>query len=123
MRSGCRHGRPIGEGGGFGKGNIYGRAEQVQSRRKRVENEIICHNISSRPLEWRVAQLQALLRYVDGVFRKAIEDALIRCYDENEDLFAEALAKDLRKPRQEAVMLEVTISNPRFQRIVFRLNS
>ena len=32
----------------------------------------------------------------------------IRCYDENEDLFAEALAKDLRKPRQEAVMFEVT---------------
>jgi len=45
----------------------------------------------SRPLEWRVTQLQALLR----------------CYDENEDLFAEALAKDLRKPRQEAVMFEV----------------
>ena len=36
---------------------------------------------------------------------------LNRCYDENEDLFAEALAKDLRKPRQEAVMFEVTISN------------
>ena len=42
---------------------------------------------------------------------------LIRCYDENEDLFAEALAKDLRKPRQEAVMFEVKISNHRFKEL------
>ena len=58
----------------------------------------------------------------------------IRCYDENEDLFAEALAKDLRKPRQEAVMFEVTNSIlctvPTFDikmkislKIVYRLNS
>ena len=61
----------------------------------------IYHTIKCRPLEWRVAQLQALLR----------------CYDENEDLFAEALAKDLRKPRQEAVMFEVKISNHRFKEL------
>ena len=28
-------------------------------------------------------------------------------YDENESLFCEALAKDLRKPKQEALSLEV----------------
>ena len=67
----------------------------------------IYHTIKCRPLEWRVAQLQALLR----------------CYDENEDLFAEALAKDLRKPRQEAVMFEVTIMVRISHGFVFRLSS
>ena len=116
MVSGCRHGRPIGEGGGFSKGNLHGRAEQVQSSWKRVENEIICNGISCRPLEWRVAQLQALLRYATCSW-KSKTYPVNRCYDENEDLFAEALAKDLRKPRQEAVMFEVTFSNHSFKEL------
>lgn len=45
----------------------------------------------TRPQQWRKAQLQGLLRM----------------YDENESLFCEALAKDLRKPKQEALSLEV----------------
>jgi len=45
----------------------------------------------TRPIDWRIQQLQAL----------------IRMYDENESLFCDALAKDLRKPKQEAVSLEV----------------
>ena len=40
-----------------------------------------------------------------GIVTSSVES--LRCYNENEDLFAEALAKDLRKPRQEAVMFEV----------------
>jgi hypothetical protein len=46
---------------------------------------------TTRPLAWRVGQLQALLAM----------------YNENEELLCAALGQDLRKPKQEAVALEV----------------
>lgn len=49
------------------------------------------HSGRSRPVAWRRGQLQALLRF----------------YDENEAVLCEAVAKDFRKPRQEAIMFEV----------------
>jgi len=51
------------------------------------------HSGRSRPVAWRRGQLQALLRF----------------YDENEAVLCEAVAKDFRKPRQEAIMFEVSI--------------
>lgn len=45
----------------------------------------------TRSVDWRVVQLKGLLQM----------------YDENEDRFALAMKQDLRKPRQEAVMLEI----------------
>ena len=45
----------------------------------------------TRPVEWRVKQLEGLLRMMD----------------ENEKIICEALHKDLRKPRQESMALEI----------------
>ena len=45
----------------------------------------------TRPVEWRVKQLEGLLRMMD----------------ENEKIICEALYKDLRKPRQESMALEI----------------
>lgn len=45
----------------------------------------------TKPIEWRVKQLKSLLRM----------------YEENEAIFTEALHKDLRKPRWEAVGAEI----------------
>lgn len=45
----------------------------------------------TKPIEWRVKQLKGLLRM----------------YEENEAIFTEALHKDLRKPRWEAVGAEI----------------
>ena len=42
-------------------------------------------------MEWRVKQLEALLKMMD----------------ENEEIISEALYKDLRKPRQESICLEI----------------
>ena len=45
----------------------------------------------TKPIEWRIQQLKGLLRM----------------YEENETIFAEALHKDLRKPKFEAVLAEI----------------
>ena len=45
----------------------------------------------TRPVEWRVKQLEALLKMMD----------------ENEKIICEALYKDLRKPKQESMALEI----------------
>ena len=45
----------------------------------------------TRPIEWRIQQLKGLLRM----------------YEENEAIFTEALHKDLRKPKWEAVVAEI----------------
>ena len=45
----------------------------------------------TKPIEWRIQQLNGLLRM----------------YEENETIFAEALHKDLRKPKFEAVLAEI----------------
>ena len=45
----------------------------------------------TRPVEWRIQQLKGLLRM----------------YEEQKDIFAEALHKDLRKPKWEAVVAEI----------------
>ncbi len=45
----------------------------------------------TRPTEWRIQQLKGLLRM----------------YEENETIFVEALHKDLRKPKFEAVVAEI----------------
>ena len=60
-------------------------------------NAVTCHKLffmmsgKTRPVEWRVKQLQNLLRMME----------------ENETLICEALHKDLRKPRQESMALEI----------------
>ena len=49
------------------------------------------HSGRTRPVEWRVKQLEALLKMMD----------------ENEKIICEALYKDLRKPKQESMALEI----------------
>lgn len=49
------------------------------------------HKGTTRPVEWRIQQLNGLLRM----------------YEENEDLFNDALHKDLRKPKWESVSTEI----------------
>ena len=45
----------------------------------------------TRPLAWRMTQLKSLLKMLD----------------ENEAVLCEALGKDLRKPKQECISLEI----------------
>ena len=63
----------------------------------------------TRPQHWRKAQLQGLLRLDCSGETIKVYFLLDRMYDENESLFCEALAKDLRKPKQEALSLEVRV--------------
>lgn len=40
-------------------------------------------------------------------FRREQLEALLRCYEENRDAMVDALAADLRRPKQEAIILEI----------------
>lgn len=40
-------------------------------------------------------------------FRRRQLESLLRCYEENRDEMASVLAADLRKPKQEAMILEI----------------
>lgn len=64
--------------------------------------------------------LSAKTRNVD--FRKKQLKALMRMYEENEEAFCCALAKDLHKPKQESVLLELNLLKDDIRHILGRLD-
>nr|XP_027234396.1 aldehyde dehydrogenase, dimeric NADP-preferring-like [Penaeus vannamei] len=58
----------------------------------------------------------------DVEFRKKQLKALKRMYEENESVFCAALAKDLHKPKQESVLLELNLLKDDITHILARLD-
>lgn len=58
----------------------------------------------------------------DVEFRKKQLKALMRMYNENEEALCKCLAKDLRKPKQEAVLLELNLLKDDLRHILARLD-